>query len=86
MNDLLCKVGWHKWIELGKATLMQTDSISQCKHCKVGKCFFSFGMCVIYFTAEEMREAWDSGKIKNHKAYREVYGRSKKEHKITKKV
>ena len=68
-----CKVGFHKWIELG-TNLLLSDQVSQCQGCKIGKHTAAFGQAQFIYTAEAMKEAWDAGKITNEAAKRLIYG------------
>lgn len=71
-KPLRCKLGFHKWIDLGYSGLMIAQN-SQCAGCKIGRHSLSL-IGDIYYSAEMMKEAWEAGKINNPTARALVYG------------
>lgn len=73
IKKLLCKMGFHKWVEVGTSKTC-LDSLKQCERCKTGSMFYSFGMMEGIIPPSKMKEYWESGKIKNQAAYETIYG------------
>lgn len=72
MKNLLCKIGIHKWVDLGQ-NMMLTDQVKQCSRCKLGKHLVNFGQAVFTYTPEAMKKAWLDKKINNSEAFRKIY-------------
>lgn len=68
-----CRLGFHEWVDVSTSEVC-LDKLSQCKKCRAGKMFYSFGMHEEMISPEMMRKHWDVGKIDNDDAYVEIYG------------
>jgi hypothetical protein len=53
--NILCRIGLHRWREIGFTSLVMPAGVDQCARCERGRVREWF--CTVHYTAEQMREA-----------------------------